>query len=141
MDLWKEYGVGGLGTQPLHAYQESCEIGARGEGAAAHAASTRRRSAPWLGLQQGQVWPAGQRCTAGAAGTSKLEAQTASWPTRPVPLRPLQALRLFELPSFAERGALATSASVRALAGGPGGLLMAGEEDGKVRVWRWKPAA
>ena len=56
---------------------------------------------------------------------------------RPAP----QALRLFEMPTFQERGALATSASVRALAGGPGGLLMAGDEDGMVRVWRWKPAA
>ncbi|GAB4819435.1 hypothetical protein N2152v2_006481 [Parachlorella kessleri] len=51
------------------------------------------------------------------------------------------ALRLFEMPTFQDRGALATSSSVRALAGGPGGLLMAGDEQGKIRVWRWKPPA
>ena len=53
----------------------------------------------------------------------------------------MQALRLFEMPTFQERGALATSSSVRALAGGPGGLLMVGDEQGKIRVWRWKPPA
>jgi hypothetical protein len=49
------------------------------------------------------------------------------------------SVRLWELPSFAERGALADVSNVRAMAGFPAGRLMvSGDEHGRVRVWRWK---
>ena len=49
------------------------------------------------------------------------------------------AIRLWELPSFAERGALADVSNVRSMAGFPAGrLMMSGDERGRVKVWRWK---
>ena len=49
------------------------------------------------------------------------------------------AVRLWELPSFAERGALADVHNVRSMAGFPAGRLMvSGDEHGRVKVWRWK---
>lgn len=48
-----------------------------------------------------------------------------------------RAVRLYELPTFADRGTLADVANARALAGG-GGVLFSGDERGHVRVWRWK---
>jgi F-box/WD-40 domain protein 7 len=49
------------------------------------------------------------------------------------------AIRLWELPSFADRGALADVNNVRAMAGFPAGKLMiSGDEEGRVKVWRWK---
>jgi WD40 repeat protein len=49
------------------------------------------------------------------------------------------AIRLWELPSFAERGALSDVSNVRSMAGFPAGRLMiSGDERGRVKVWRWK---
>ena len=52
------------------------------------------------------------------------------------------SIRLWELPSFAERGSLSDVNNVRAMAGFPAGRLMiSGDERGVVKVWRWKDAA
>ncbi|KAH7616882.1 putative Zinc finger CCCH domain-containing protein 48 [Nannochloris sp. 'desiccata'] len=52
------------------------------------------------------------------------------------------AIRLWELPSFADRGALADVSNVRSMAGFPAGRLMiSGDERGRVKVWRWKDTA
>lgn len=49
------------------------------------------------------------------------------------------AIRLWEMPSFAERGALGDVSNVRSMAGFPEGrLMMSGDENGRVKVWRWK---
>ncbi|GBG85049.1 hypothetical protein CBR_g39512 [Chara braunii] len=47
-------------------------------------------------------------------------------------------VRLYDLPSFTERGALFSKEEVRALAVGPGGLIFTGDSCGVVKVWRWK---
>ena len=48
-------------------------------------------------------------------------------------------VRLWELPSFVERGALCDVNNARAVAGfAPGRLLLSGDEHGRVKVWRWK---
>ena len=52
-------------------------------------------------------------------------------------------IRLWELPTFAERGTLGDVNNARAMAGFVAGrLLVSGDEHGRVKVWRWKdPAA
>lgn len=53
-----------------------------------------------------------------------------------------RAIKLFELPTFAERGLLSDVHNVRSMAGFPAGrLMMSGDEHGRVKVWRWKEAA
>ena len=47
-------------------------------------------------------------------------------------------VRLCELPSFAEKGALGGVADARALAASPGGVVAVGDKRGNVKVWRWK---
>ena len=50
-------------------------------------------------------------------------------------------VRLFELPTFTDRGQLPGVKDARALANGPGGLLVSGDKFGLVKVWRWKAAS
>ena len=47
-------------------------------------------------------------------------------------------VRLFDLPSFQERGSLPQMPDSRALAAVPGDILVAGDVKGTVKVWRWK---
>ena len=52
------------------------------------------------------------------------------------------SIKLWELPTFAERGVLADVHNVRAMAGfAPGRLMISGDEHGRIKVWRWKEAA
>ena len=52
------------------------------------------------------------------------------------------AVRLFELPTFTERGFLGDVSNVRAMAGfAPGKLMMSGDERGRLKIWRWKEAS
>ena len=61
-------------------------------------------------------------------------------PPPPFPPPP-QVIRLWELPTFAERGALCDVNNARAMVGfPPGRLLISGDEHGRVKVWRWKEA-
>lgn len=49
-------------------------------------------------------------------------------------------IKLFELPTFADRGNLTHVNNPRAMAAFPQAqLLFAGDETGKVKTWRWKP--
>ncbi|KAK9805382.1 hypothetical protein WJX73_009214 [Symbiochloris irregularis] len=50
------------------------------------------------------------------------------------------AVRLWELPSFADRGQLRAS-DPRALGAGFAGMLFSGDMQGNLKAWRWKPAA
>ena len=50
-------------------------------------------------------------------------------------------VRLWELPSFAEKGSLVGVADARALATSPGGVVAVGDKRGNVKVWRWKTGA
>ena len=50
------------------------------------------------------------------------------------------AVRLWELPSFADRGQLRAS-DPRALAAGFAGLMFSGDTQGNLKAWRWKAAA
>ena len=47
---------------------------------------------------------------------------------------------LWELPSFLERGQLRAH-DPRALLATPAGFVLAGESNGDLKVWRWKPAS
>ncbi|GJP59375.1 hypothetical protein CLOP_g11624 [Closterium sp. NIES-67] len=47
------------------------------------------------------------------------------------------SVRLYDLPSFTERGALFTVQEVRSLCVGPSGLMFTGDSAGTVKVWRW----
>lgn len=49
-------------------------------------------------------------------------------------------VRLWDLPSFGERGHLPSVRDARALAAGPGGLLISGDKFGNIKAWRWKAA-
>jgi WD40 repeat protein len=50
-------------------------------------------------------------------------------------------IKLMELPTFADRGVLTHVNNPRAMAAFPQAqLLFAGDETGKVKTWRWKPA-
>lgn len=49
-----------------------------------------------------------------------------------------RAIKLFELPTFTERGELGGVTNSRAMAGfAPGRLMMSGDEHGRVKIWRW----
>lgn len=48
-------------------------------------------------------------------------------------------VRLFDLPSFAERGSLPSMRDSRAIAAVPGDIMVAGDMYGTAKVWRWKP--
>lgn len=47
-------------------------------------------------------------------------------------------IRLFELPTFADRGVIKEQREVRAVAFAPGGLIIAGNWYGDLRIWRWR---
>ncbi|KAK9909034.1 hypothetical protein WJX75_006342 [Coccomyxa subellipsoidea] len=49
-------------------------------------------------------------------------------------------VRLYDLPTFAERGQLPAMRDARALATAPGDILAAGDSHGVVKLWRWKAA-
>ncbi|XP_024518302.1 zinc finger CCCH domain-containing protein 17 [Selaginella moellendorffii] len=49
-------------------------------------------------------------------------------------------VRLYDLPTFNERGVLFSRDEVRVLQGGPGGLVFSGESSGDVKVWCWTKA-
>ncbi|CAA6673621.1 unnamed protein product [Spirodela intermedia] len=46
-------------------------------------------------------------------------------------------VRLYDLPSFAERGRIFSKEEVRAIQVGPGGLFFTGDRTGELRVWKW----
>jgi len=50
-------------------------------------------------------------------------------------------VRLWELPSFAERGVLGGVTDARALAAAPGGVVAVGDKRAAVKLWRWTTAA
>ncbi|XP_010536494.1 PREDICTED: zinc finger CCCH domain-containing protein 48-like isoform X1 [Tarenaya hassleriana] len=53
------------------------------------------------------------------------------------------SLRLYDLPSFAERGKIFAKEEIRSIEIGPGGLFFTGDGSGQVKVWKWntEPAA
>ncbi|XP_027358163.1 zinc finger CCCH domain-containing protein 48 isoform X3 [Abrus precatorius] len=46
-------------------------------------------------------------------------------------------VRLYDLPTFAERGKIFTKQEVRAIQTGPNGIFFTGDGTGQVRVWNW----
>lgn len=53
-----------------------------------------------------------------------------------------RAIKLWELPTFIERGVLGDVNNARGMVGfAPGKLMMSGDEYGKVKVWRWKDSS
>lgn len=48
-------------------------------------------------------------------------------------------VRLYDLPSFAERGKIFNKQEVRAIQTGPGSIFFTGDGTGQVRVWNWIP--
>ncbi|XP_057446316.1 zinc finger CCCH domain-containing protein 48-like [Lotus japonicus] len=46
-------------------------------------------------------------------------------------------VRLYDLPSFAERGKIFTKQEVRAIQTGPSGIFFTGDGTGQVKVWNW----
>ena len=48
-------------------------------------------------------------------------------------------VRMWDLPAFTERGSLPAMRDARALAAAPGGVMVAGDQFGTVKVWRWRP--
>ncbi|KAL9240417.1 hypothetical protein vseg_014641 [Gypsophila vaccaria] len=51
------------------------------------------------------------------------------------------SVRLYDLPSFAERGKIFSKQEIRAIQAGPGGLFFTGDGNGQVRVWNWSAEA
>lgn len=49
-------------------------------------------------------------------------------------------VRLWDLPTFADRGQLPSMRDSRALVTAPGDVLVAGDSHGTVKAWRWKAA-
>ncbi|GLT36013.1 hypothetical protein SLA2020_104180 [Shorea laevis] len=47
------------------------------------------------------------------------------------------SVRLYDLPSFSERGKIFAKQEIRAIEVGPGGLFFTGDGTGQVRVWKW----
>ncbi|KAK6118056.1 hypothetical protein DH2020_048221 [Rehmannia glutinosa] len=47
------------------------------------------------------------------------------------------AIRVYDLPSFSERGKIFSKKEVRSIQIGPGGLFFTGDGSGQVRVWKW----
>ncbi|PON57837.1 Guanine nucleotide-binding protein, beta subunit [Trema orientale] len=50
-------------------------------------------------------------------------------------------VRLYDLPSFSERGKIFSKQEVRSIQVGPGGLFFTGDGTGQVRVWKWNTLA
>ncbi|XP_074282074.1 zinc finger CCCH domain-containing protein 48-like [Silene latifolia] len=50
-------------------------------------------------------------------------------------------VRLYDLPSFVERGKIFSKQEIRAIQGGPSGLFFTGDGNGQVRVWSWSTEA
>ncbi|KAJ6837947.1 zinc finger CCCH domain-containing protein 17-like [Iris pallida] len=46
-------------------------------------------------------------------------------------------VRLYDLPSFSERGKIFAKEEVRAIQSGPGGLFFTGDGTGELKVWNW----
>ncbi|KAG0474461.1 hypothetical protein HPP92_014147 [Vanilla planifolia] len=46
-------------------------------------------------------------------------------------------IRLYDLPSFNERGKIYSKEEVRAIQVGPGGLFFTGDGSGDIKVWKW----
>ncbi|KAI4351815.1 hypothetical protein L6164_006128 [Bauhinia variegata] len=46
-------------------------------------------------------------------------------------------VRLYDLPSFAERGKILSKEDIRAIQIGPGGIFFTGDGTGQVKVWNW----
>lgn len=46
-------------------------------------------------------------------------------------------VRVYDLPSFSERGKIFSKEAIRCIEIGPGGLFFTGDESGQVRVWKW----
>jgi WD40 repeat protein len=46
-------------------------------------------------------------------------------------------LRLYDLPSFTERGKIFAKQEIRAIQIGPGGIFFTGDGTGQVKVWKW----
>ncbi|XP_052185440.1 zinc finger CCCH domain-containing protein 48-like [Diospyros lotus] len=53
------------------------------------------------------------------------------------------SVRIYDLPTFSERGKLFAEQEIRSIQMGPGGLFFTGDGTGQVRVWKWlaEPAA
>uniref|UniRef100_A0A1J3D8S7 Zinc finger CCCH domain-containing protein 63 n=1 Tax=Noccaea caerulescens TaxID=107243 RepID=A0A1J3D8S7_NOCCA len=53
------------------------------------------------------------------------------------------SLRLYDLPSFTERGKIFAKQEIRSIQIGPGGIFFTGDGTGQVKVWKWstEPAA
>uniref|UniRef100_A0A5B7C4B1 Uncharacterized protein n=2 Tax=Davidia involucrata TaxID=16924 RepID=A0A5B7C4B1_DAVIN len=47
------------------------------------------------------------------------------------------SVRVYDLPSFSERGKIFAKQEVRSIQMGPGGLFFTGDGTGRVRVWQW----
>ncbi|WOL07509.1 zinc finger CCCH domain-containing protein 17 isoform X1 [Canna indica] len=47
------------------------------------------------------------------------------------------SVRVYDLPSFSERGKIFSKEEVRAIQIGPGGLFFTGDATGELRVWKW----
>ncbi|CAK9135218.1 unnamed protein product [Ilex paraguariensis] len=47
------------------------------------------------------------------------------------------SVRVYDLPSFSERGKIFSKQEVRSIQLGPGGLFFTGDGTGEVRVWKW----
>ncbi|GAV61828.1 WD40 domain-containing protein [Cephalotus follicularis] len=47
------------------------------------------------------------------------------------------SVRLYDLPSFSERGKIFAKKEIRAIEVGPGGLFFTGDGTGQVKVWKW----
>ncbi|XP_042033353.1 zinc finger CCCH domain-containing protein 48-like [Salvia splendens] len=47
------------------------------------------------------------------------------------------SVRVYDLPSFSERGKIFSKEEVRSIQIGPGGLFFTGDGSGQVRVWKW----
>ncbi|KAL8148212.1 zinc finger CCCH domain-containing protein 48-like [Apium graveolens] len=47
------------------------------------------------------------------------------------------SIRVYDLPSFTERGRIYSKQEVRSIQIGPGGLFFTGDGTGEVRVWKW----
>nr|XP_016469073.1 PREDICTED: zinc finger CCCH domain-containing protein 48-like [Nicotiana tabacum] len=48
-----------------------------------------------------------------------------------------KTIRVYDLPSFSERGKIFSKEVVRRIEIGPGGLFFTGDESGQLRVWKW----
>ncbi|KAL1219838.1 Zinc finger CCCH domain-containing protein 63 [Cardamine amara subsp. amara] len=46
-------------------------------------------------------------------------------------------LRLYDLPSFTERGKIFAKQEIRSIQIGPGGIFFTGDGTGLVKVWKW----